>query len=450
MRSHSIAALASIAAVLLAGCRTAVPAYQRQQEDALAATARAYRPAGEKPALPVLRADSPLPEFIRYAVLNNPEVEATYDDWRAAVAGITPARSLPDPRLTFQADITDTLMNLMPGVMADLTTPGKRTAMGHEAAAGAEVARRAYVAAVVRTASAARKAWIELAYVEDSRALYGTTIHTIDEALALTNAAYATGQGVATLDEQTRLQNEVARHHAHHASLDDRLVAARAQFKSVLGIAPTDADPPWPVPSLAPSPLPDEADLWRLTAAANPDLAKMHAMVDMAVASVDVAQTAGTPDFSLGLMGNVLSKASNPRMARPTASVSLPIWRDKIAAVVAGATARRDAAVARVRAEEIDLAAELARALYMAREADRMLRYIDGTALPNLDRTVASLEASTQSGLTPLSAIAETRIMEIDLQHERLDALRDRENAIADLLLLTTQTVPAGTVLANR
>jgi outer membrane protein TolC len=172
----------------------------------------------------------------------------------------------------------------------------------------------------------------------------------------------------------------------------------------------------------------------------NPDLAKMRAMVEMAVASVDVARQTGRPNFAVG--GMVDLKAS-PVMVRPTASISLPIWREKIAATVAAAEARRDAAAARVNAEQLNLAAELAQMLYMVREADRMLAYIDGTALPNFERSYATLEAGVQSGMTGAAMIAETRLMAIDLRHERLELLRQRETAAVDLALLTANVAPS-------
>ncbi|HWA86743.1 MAG TPA: TolC family protein [Opitutus sp.] len=433
----SLACLAS--AALLAGCRTTTPAYEQHARDRLAAAPSPSPSLNSQPS--TLNSESPSSDFVRFAVLHHPAVRAAYDDWRAAVASITPARSLPDPQFTFQADITDTLMTFMPGLMFDVMGPGKRAAMGREAAAGAETAHRAYVAAVLRVAAEARHALIDLAYVEQSRRLYGATIHAIDETLALTNAGYATGRGMnASFAEQARLQNEAARHHAHHAALDDQLVATRARFKSALGLAPGDADPPWPDPGLTATTLPPADELWRRTAAANPDLAQMRAMVDLAVASVEVAQKSGAPDFSVGAMADL---RANPLMVRPTATVSLPIWRDKIASTIAAAGARRAAATERLQARELELASELAQQIFMVRESDRMLAYIDRTALPNLARTLDSLEAGVASGASEPVAIAETRMSQLDLQHERLDALRDRENAVVDLLLLTAAVAPA-------
>jgi outer membrane protein TolC len=454
--SSSLSLLALACAALLAGCRTTVPDYEQHARNHLAVLpppsapdSQLSTPSSPSPSLnsqlSTLNSSSPS-AFIRFAVLHHPAVAAAYYDWRAAVAAITPARSLPDPRFTFEANITDTLMTFMPGLMADVLTTGKRTAMGREAAAGAEVAHRAYIATVLRTAAAARKAWIELAYVEESRRLYARTIRAAEATLDLTNSSYATGRGLASFAEQTRLQNEIARHHAHHAGLDDRLVAARARFKSALGLAPADADPPWPAPELTATPLPSADELWSRTADANPDLAQLRATVDQAVASVEVARKSGTPDFSVGAMADL---RANPLMIRPTATVSLPIWRDKIAAAITSAEARRDAAAARVRAEQLELAAELAQQLYLVRESDRMLAYIDRTALPNLARSIDSLEAAASSGTADPAMIAETRMSQLDLRHERLDVLRERENAVVDVLLFTASIAPTDLTSAS-
>ena len=161
----------------------------------------------------------------------------------------------------------------------------------------------------------------------------------------------------------------------------------------------------------------------------------------MAVAGVDVARQTGRPNFAVGAMVDL---KANPLMVRPTAVISLPLWREKIAATIAAAEARRDAAAARVSVEQLTLAAELAQMLYMVREADRMLGYINGTALPNFERSYATLEVGVQSGMTSAAMIAETRLMALDLRHERLELLRQRETAAVDLALLVADVAPAG------
>jgi len=431
--------------LLLSGCVSASPKEQSARER-LQQTGDLLQLPSSRPAQPAPDADAPLTDYARYAVLRHPAVIAAWHDWRAAVAAIAPARALPDPQLTFEADITDTLMTLMPGLMFDFMTPGKRTAMAAEMTAGSEVAYRNFADTVLRTAADVRRAWVELAYAREAGGLYQAAIGNLEQGLALSNARYTTTGMMASLEPQVRLQNQIAEHHSHHQAITDRIAAARARFKSALGLLPTDPDPAWPDAALTVTPLPSEEELWQRTLASNPGLARMRAMVEMTVASVAVARKSGTPDFTLGLMTDV---KADPLMFRPTATVSLPVWREKIAATIAAAEARRDAAAARVTADQLTMAAELARMLYMVRESDRMLTYIDNTALPNLTRMSAIAEAGYQSGAGEAGMITDARHMATLMRLERLAALRERETAVTDLLLMTADAGPAGLPLLS-
>jgi outer membrane protein TolC len=427
--------------VLFTSCAVAPSAPEKQARAQVAQLGTSYRPEGKKPVLPILTGESSLADYVRFAALNHPQVEAAYDEWRASVAAIAPARALPDPQLTFQADITDTLTSFMPGLMFDFMAQGKRDAMAREAAASSGVYYRSFVSAVLATAADARKAWIDLAFVDESIHLGEAAAGSIEQSGALANADYATGRGMATLEAQVRLTSEVAKVRSELDSLGDRRTAARARFKSALGLAPADADPIWPQATLVATTLPSEDELWHRAQASNPELGQMRAMVEMTVASVAVARKAGTPDFSLGAMVDL---KMTPLLFRPTATMTLPIWREKIAANIAAAAARNHAAIARLNAEQLNLAAELAQMLYMVRESDRMIAYMDNVALPNLDRIIASVEASYQTGMSGPTMIPETRLMALNMRRERIAALREREIAATDLMLMTADVVPPG------
>ncbi len=401
-----------------------------------------YRPAGAKPVLPVLTPDSAPADYVRFAVLNHPSVEAAYDDWRASVAAIAPARALPDPQFTFQADVWDTLMSFMPGLMFDFMAAEKRGAMAREAASESTVQYRTFVASVLTTAAEARKAWIELVVVDESIRLREASLASLGQSSALADADYATGRGMATFEAQVRLANEIAKARTDLETLVDRRAAARTLLKSALGLAPADPDPAWPKAALAATAIPSGDELWRRAQASNPELGRMRAMVEMAVAGVEVARKAAAPDFSLGAMANLVNSQPDPRMIRPVASVTLPIWREKIAANIAAAKGRSEAADARERAEVLTMAAELAQMLETVRESDRMIAFVDRTGLPNLGRMIASAEAGYQTGISGPTTIVETRLMEIDMGSERIAALREREMAATDLALLTADIAP--------
>jgi cobalt-zinc-cadmium efflux system outer membrane protein len=423
--------------------RTDEETHSRQQ---LSSISRVYRPDGHKPTLPALTGGSAATDFLRFALLNHPQVEAAYYDWKSSVAAIAPARALPDPQLTFQADITTTVMSLMPGLMFDIMAPGKRAAMGREASAASESAYRAYATVVVTTAAELRKAWVELAYVDEAVEIRRQMTGVLDQALSIAQTDYSTGRGMGTLEEQTKILNASAKLKSDVRVLADRQTAIRARFKAALGLSRAEPDPAWPTTPFPSAPLPDEDTLWNQALAANLQLGAMRAMVEMSISQVDVARSARTPDFTAGLMADL---KANPLMYRPTATMTLPIWRGKIADAISSAYSRQLAAQARLSAEQISMAAELAQMLFMIREADRMLTYIDEAALPNIANSLSSAEAGYGTGMSGFAPLAELRLMELDMRLERVDVHREREAALADLASFVAADVPPDGLLTR-
>jgi cobalt-zinc-cadmium efflux system outer membrane protein len=78
------------------------------------------------------------------------------------------ARSLPDPRITFEADITNVLETVMPGLMIDLPGPGKLRAAGDVAAGESRASYFKFEIEVLRTAMALKSAYFRLHFLEDT------------------------------------------------------------------------------------------------------------------------------------------------------------------------------------------------------------------------------------------------------------------------------------------
>src|SRR5688572_23514216 len=95
----------ALAIVLLAGCKGISTPGERKAREDLGSVGEAYRPQNQRPALPTLETNASLSNFLQFAILNQPQVEAAYFDWASSVRRIAVERSLPDPRLTFQSDI---------------------------------------------------------------------------------------------------------------------------------------------------------------------------------------------------------------------------------------------------------------------------------------------------------------------------------------------------------
>jgi hypothetical protein len=144
---------------LLAGCVGRPIPTERVARYELELVAARYRPGDAKPELPTLTEESDLEDYLRFAMLNSPRIEAAYYEWAASIEGITTARSNPDPRLTFEADIARAVETAMPGLMTDLPGPGKLLAAGNVAGRESEGRYVAFETEVLRTAFAVKSAY---------------------------------------------------------------------------------------------------------------------------------------------------------------------------------------------------------------------------------------------------------------------------------------------------
>ena len=144
---------------LLSGCTGSQIQSERAARGDLAMVSSRYRPGDAKPELPMLTKASGIDDYLRFGMLNSPRVEAAYYEWAAAIERITPARSLPDPRLTFTADIAGMVTSAMAGLMVDLPGPGKLHAAGTIAAAESHGRYFTFEAEVLRTAFAVKSAY---------------------------------------------------------------------------------------------------------------------------------------------------------------------------------------------------------------------------------------------------------------------------------------------------
>src|ERR1035437_8948815 len=112
-------------ALLLAGCKGVPTKGEKEARSQAQTVAASYRPQGQKPALPLLMASSSLSNYLTYALLNQPKVEAAYYDWSGSIERITQTRSFPDPQFTFQMDIQNIITSIMPGLMGTIPWPDK-------------------------------------------------------------------------------------------------------------------------------------------------------------------------------------------------------------------------------------------------------------------------------------------------------------------------------------
>ncbi|QYF93076.1 TolC family protein [Massilia sp. PAMC28688] len=429
-----------LASALLVGCAGAPGAGESGAQRRLDTVGRQYRPAGERPVLPQLEERGQFDQFVLYAVLNNPQVAAAYHAWAASVHRITVERSRPDPRLTLQASIADmALMALMAGVMTDVPSAGKRAAAGDIATAESQAKYFTFEARVLQSAFALRKVRYQLDALDTKIAIMHETARLLAQLEKL--ALVQNEVGRAPMQDVLQARIERARLASDIANLDDSRDALLAQFKAALGI-PAGAVAP-PVSAMpVPSPPAMTADrLLELALERNPRLKAMQAEVAAAQGSLQLARKSARSDFSVGLEADW--KAS-PIMLQPSLGVSVPIWRAKTKAQIAAAQANKAEANARLSAEQIALAVEIAEKTFMSREATRQLALLGGSLPRMASGALALAQSGYSGGKSDFNSVIDAQKVLLELRLAQSEASLQRELALAELSILVVATVPPG------
>ncbi len=427
----------------LAGCRGVQTSAEKQARHDLGAIAGEYRPGHQRPALPELTPDSSLSNFLAYALLNSPAVEASFYDWSASVENITVTRSLPDPQLTFQAYIQDTITSIMPGLFQSFPGPGKLKARAGVAAAESQAKYFTFESTVLQAAFNLKRAYYQLGLWEEQLRLKRELLSLLENQERVARAQNEAG--LASLADLLRVQNASGRARTELANLEDSRRPLLENFKAALGLAPGQPAPPMPAHFELSRENPNPDELLRTAFAHNPQLAAMEADVRTAEASIAVAYKERVPDFNVGLSADVYS----PPFYWPQAGMTLPIWRDKIAAEIAQAKAGELAAGSRLKAAQIDLAVNFAEKSFAYRQTGRNLALIEGELIPKARQSLETVRASYCTGTMNFSALTDTEQMLLELQLEAAQTRTDREIALADLSVMVAGLPPANAPLLS-
>ena len=362
------------AVVLLGGCIRTPVELERREKEALDSVARRYRPGQQKPELPVLNAGSDLSEFVRYALLNSPRVEAAFYAWKSSVDAIAAARYLPSPTITLEAEISGRLESLMLTVMG-MSPPLSRLVLEVEAASLEARGRRLlFERELLRTAFAVREAALQMRLAEEKERTFAGMLANLGLLEEIGAARVRSGTGATADVISVQIERARVATMRDEASDSGRLWAAR--FRSALG-EPRDRPVPAPsVPALPAAEISEEG-LWAGALRRNPDLARMENEVRMSENAVRMAYREYFPDFGAGLMRSFFSGMA---MTRPMLTL-MPSWRGKVRARVASASGAEQAVRARLSSEELDLAVMLADGMFRWRQACREVDlYEDGLA----------------------------------------------------------------------
>ncbi len=407
--------------------------------------------AAEAEVAPALPANASPDEFVRYALYNNPRVEAALLRWRAAVERLPQVSAPPDPRLTFGYFLEEVQTRTGPqearfGVAQTLPWFGKLQDREDAASKAAIAAWRQFEAARLDVVERVVGTLHDLAYLDAATRITEENLRLLGSLEEVVRARYRVGSG--THSELIRVQVELGQ-------LEDRLAQLRAMRPSFVAElnAALNRETTAPVATMRELPgrvaTVEGAALSEIARRSNPTLLALDEMADEQRYMTEVARKDGLPELTVGLEYIVTGQAINP--ATPGSGddpvllsfgVNLPLWRDKYDAGVRETMARRLAITHERGGEANRVAAGVQRAWFEHTDADRRVRLYEQTLIPKAEESLRASLAGFRSGDASFLELLDTErtLLEFAVAAERAKA--DRGKALARLSTLVGEDIP--------
>jgi len=395
--------------------------------------------------LPVLEEGATLADYLAYAALNNPGLEAAFNRWKASLEHAAQVRYLPDPRFSYRYFINEVETRVGPqrqGVKLAQKFPwfGVLRLRSNAAMEAANAAHAQYEARKLKLFHRVKDAYYEYYYVSRAAVLvreHLTLMERFEEAL---RNRYKTG--LATNAQLIRTQVELGKLHDQLRSLEDLRSPAAARLNAELD-RPSDAHIPEPVTPLLEQIDCTEEELLSLLEETSPELTELEHNAASAKHAMDLARKQRLPDVTLGLMyidtdeaamGPVPDSGKDPVAAM--LSLNLPIWAGKYRAAEREARARHLTAVSMKQERGNTLRAEIAMTLFKLRDAERKIDLYGQTLMPKAIQSMTATEAAFRSGTATFLDVVDAQriLLEFHLSHER--ALVDFGQSLAKLEML--------------
>lgn len=405
----------------------------------------------DEPKLPDLGRDSTLADYLVYAALNNPQLEAAFARWKAALERLPQVRSLPDPRFTYGVFINEVETRVGPqkhrfAIAQMFPWFGKLDLKEGIAAKQADAAYQEYLAVRLEVMHTVRDAYYERAGLAHELRISRENIELLKQLEQTARHRYRVG--TASHPDVIRLQIALEKLQDQLRTLEDSRLAIEARLNAALNRPSTalvSGDFQLPDESLDA----DDAFITRAISENNPQLRALQNRIDGGRLATRLAKMAELPDVTLGLDYIVTGEALNPGMSESgddamiaNLSFNLPIWNEKYDAGVREAIAIRYATMRTRAALDNRLDAQAQRTLFDYRTAERQIVLYRDILLPKAVQTLKAMLGAYQTGTASFLDLLEAQqtLLEFELMHIRARTGRARHLALLDKLAGTDLT----------
>jgi len=383
--------------------------------------------------------------YLRYASLNNAELKARFEGWKAAIEQVPQAKSLPDPKFTYGYFIREVETRAGPQrqkfeIMQTFPWFGTIEARTDGAAANAKAAHKRYEAKKLELFQQVKAAFYEYGYLFETIEITKQNLELIKHFEEIARTRYITAE--TSHPDIIRAQIELAILEDRLSSLVKLRPAIAAKLNSILN-RPVSGDLPWPKPiEYQPLSL-DFAQLFEMIIQNNPNLQALDHDIEAARNKEKLAQKKSYPNFGLGvgyidtthaLASGVDDSGKDPIVAM--ISLTLPIWRDNYKAAERQARAR----VRQKRHEKIQmqntLGAKAQELLYEFEDSDRKIRLYRDAIIPKAKEMLFASETAYKAGAIDFLSLIDAQrvLLKYELYYERSVAENAQKLAKIEML----------------
>lgn len=389
--------------------------------------------------------DPSLEDYLAAAASSDPGLVAAFMEWKAALAGVPGASSLPDPVFTWGYYIENVETRVGPQrqrFALRQSFPWFGTLSAREGIAAAE-ARAAFERFEQRRLSlfyGVTKAYGEYYLLGRRIEIAKSTLDLVEQWEEVARMRYAAGS--QDFEALTRIEIERLRLEDRVRALEDSRRPAVEELRGLVGFS-ADHVPPFP-PTLPVLETAAEDSLMRSVEEENPGV---RALGHIVMRNEEAARLAGKlswPDFTIGLdwidTGDALNPSAPESGKDPwmvSLSVKLPIWFGSNSAAREAAAARLEMSRYRLRDERQALRARAERALFEYRDALSRKELYDDALIPRAEEAQEVSLRAYESGKVGFLRVLEAQRLLLDLRLEREEASVAATVGAAELMMLS-------------
>ena len=432
--SHLAAVLLLGSAVFFTGC-TVTPKGENALRRAAVMAGKPFEKPYAQRHLPPLPLNARSRQLVRYALLNSPEVEKAYWQWRAAIeqipqAGTQATTLMLNAGTTLQngqASLANTILGAGNMTSSDIRWPSKLTTQARAALESARAAGWRYRAAIFAIRRAVLAAWYRYARTAALLRLNERRRQLLTTIAALSRAGISTGGRPAR--QWLVGRNAVDELDAQIIALQHQLPRDLAEVNAVLGRpAAAPMNPPPAVPALPLSRF-GPKQLWLLAAHRNPQLRGLARDVSANRFDIRRAQQQYIPNFDLGLTSSLDGTAQSF-----SGALVIPVLRYKaINAAIAQARDQLRATQAAWRGTHVSLAAQLLVDIIAIHNDRRQIEIFHNAILPRLKIIAALARADFQQGNGGIDRQIQAQVEISAIRQTIVDLQADLDTRIADM-----------------